>query len=483
MEPLRVDAGAGTGKTATLAGRIVHLVERGEVEPEQVLGITFTNKAAGELADRIRTALGDRVGPGREVEVHTYHGFAARLLEQYGSLVGVERDARIVTPTFARQLMEDALAGGSYRLLDLTNRAHTVQKLARLAGQLGDNLLTPSMAMDAVPSEPDDVWEERRELLETLERYGSEKTRMRVVDYADLIERAAKLVNSHPEIARRVADRYRVVLLDEYQDTNPAQREMLRGLFAGGYSVTAVGDPDQTIYEWRGASSGELRRIPRALPAPGWRRGGDASPHSQPPLGERHPRSGQRGQRDRSTTARRTPLQPVPGTPPGIVTVSWSANAIREAETIATIMRSLHDEGIAWRDMAVLFRKNKDIALVHDALEEHGIPVEVANLGGLLGIPEVADVHAWLRILGDPDETPSLVRILTGSRFRLGLGDIAPLARWVRAHRPTPSPEGEPEGPLPPAGLLEAVDHLEEIDGLRSGPSSRSESSETCSAT
>ena len=83
MEPLRVDAGAGTGKTATLAGRIVYLVEKGEVEPEQVLGITFTNKAAGELADRIRTALGDAAGPGREVEVHTYHGFAARLLEQY----------------------------------------------------------------------------------------------------------------------------------------------------------------------------------------------------------------------------------------------------------------------------------------------------------------------------------------------------------------------------------------------------------------
>ena len=274
MEPLRVDAGAGTGKTATLAGRIVHLVERGEVEPEQVLGITFTNKAAGELADRIRTALGDAVGPGREVEVHTYHGFAARLLEQYGALVGVESDARIVTPTFARQLMEDALAGGSYRLLDLTNRAYTVNKLARLAGQLGDNLLTPAMAIKAVPVETDDIWDERRELLETLERYWSEKTRMRVVDYADLIERAAKLVEEHPEIAKRVADRYRVVLLDEYQDTNPAQREMLRGLFAGGYSVTAVGDPDQTIYEWRGASLENFAGFPGHFPLRG---GGEAA--------------------------------------------------------------------------------------------------------------------------------------------------------------------------------------------------------------
>ncbi len=468
MEPLRVDAGAGTGKTATLAGRIVHLVERGEVEPEQVLGITFTNKAAGELADRIRTALGDAVGPGREVEVHTYHGFAARLLEQYGALVGVESDARIVTPTFARQLMEDALAGGSYRLLDLTNRAYTVNKLARLASQLGDNLLTPTMAIKAVPVETDDIWDERRELLETLERYWSEKTRMRVVDYADLIERAAKLVEEHPEIAKRVADRYRVVLLDEYQDTNPAQREMLRGLFAGGYSVTAVGDPDQTIYEWRGASLENFAGFPGHFPLPD---GGEAA--TLPLTLNR--RSGSaildlaNDVRDKIDERARKPLQPVPGTPPGEITVSWSTNAIDEAEKIATIMRSLHDDGIAWRDMAVLFRKNKDIAIVHDALEEHGIPVEVANLGGLLGIPEVADVHAWLRILGDPDESPSLMRILTGSRFRLGLGDIAPLARWVRAHRPTPSSEGEPEGPLPPAGLLEAVDHLEEIQGLRSG--------------
>ena len=381
--------------------------------------------------------------------------------------MGVERDARIVTPTFGRQLMEDALAGGTYNLLDLTDRARAVQKLARLAGQLGDNLLTPAMAMKAAPPpEVDEVWDQRRELLETLERYWREKSRMRVVDYADLIERAAKLVAEHPEISKRVADRYRVVLLDEYQDTNPAQREMLRQLFAGGYSVTAVGDPDQTIYEWRGASLENFARFPEHFPLRG---GGEAA--TLPLTLNR--RSGSvildlaNAVRDRIDDRERAPLRPVPGTPPGEISVCWSADAIEEAETIASAMRSHHDDGVAWRDMAVLFRKNKDIALVHDALEEHGIPVEVANLGGLLGIPEVADVHAWLRILGDPEESPSLVRILTGSQFRLGLGDIAPLARWVRAHRPTPSPEGEPEGPLPPAGLLEAVDHLEDIIGLR----------------
>ncbi|MEX2280690.1 MAG: ATP-dependent DNA helicase [Acidimicrobiia bacterium] len=459
-EPLRsfrVAAGAGTGKTTTMAMRIVALVGQYGLEPEQVLGVTFTNKAAGELAERISAWLTDTTESGREVEVHTYHGFASQILREFGALVGIERDTKLVTPTFARQILSDVVRAADIRTWDLSN-AHNIDRVANFAGQLGDHLLS---ANDIPDIAGDDVWMKRSDLLAVLRLYESEKRRMGVADYGDLIVSAWRVVTDHPEVAAAIADRYRAVVLDEYQDTNPAQRELLRAIFSGRVPVTAVGDADQTIYEWRGASLQNFADFGLHFP------NGDQPAASLPLTTNR--RSGEAilaVANEIKARLRPDPdrLVPVEDVSPGRVSTAWFGTAAEEAAWIANEIERLHENGISWGDCAVLFRKNKDMHMIHEALARQDIPFEVANLGGLLSVPEVSDLVAWLRIITRAEDSVALARILQGSRFRLGLADLARLADWVRGQRN--DIQDDVEG-LPDYTLLEAIDHLDAVAGLR----------------
>lgn len=454
--PLRIAAGAGTGKTTTLAMRIAHLVGAGAAEPEQVLGITFTNKAAQELAERIAEMLSETIEPGRDVEIHTYHGFAALILSEFGVLAGVEHEARIITPTFARQLLFDAINAGTYEHLDITWRG-IVDRPARLASDLGDNLATASDLVGLTAGKSGKPWDERAELADIVARFEAEKRRLGTLDYADLVRLAHKVVTDHPDVATRIRARYRIVLLDEYQDTNPAQRELLLTIFGAGFPVTAVGDPDQTIYEWRGASLENFAAFPRHFSLE------DSMPAETYSLtvNRRSARSiieFANSVRAKTGGEAGADLEAADTAGAGLVATRWTRTAVDEAEFIADTMLELREDGYEWRQMAALFRKNKDITLVQQALEERNIPTEVASIGGLLAIPEIVDLHAWLRILDDPADSPALLRILLGSRYRLGFADFLPLSRWTRAG-------DDHEEALTPS-LLEAIDVLDEIVGL-----------------
>lgn len=461
--PLRVSAGAGTGKTTTMAMRLAALVEREQIEPEAALGITFTNKAAEELTDRLRLYLADFAKAGREVEVTTYHGFAHNILAEFGPLVGFERDAQLITPGYQRQLLTDALAGGTYEHLDVRLPRRRVDELASLAGRLGDHLQTASVLLENLPEQLDEVWAQRAEMAEVLERYGEIKRRYNAVDFSDLISLAFE-VTGEAGVANRIRERYRVVLLDEYQDTNPAQRELLLRIFGAGFPVTAVGDPDQTIYEWRGASLWNFARFPYHFVD------GEGSPSATLSLSvnrrcdRRVIEVANRVKAEVDGEASIPALQVAPDSREGSVEVSWFHDAVAEARWLAGEIRRLHDEeAVAWRDIGVLFRKNRQIHLVREAVQDEGIPVEVAALGGLLQVPEVADLHAWLRLIGRPDDAPSLVRILLGARFRLGIADLAPLGDWVRGQKRDRRTD---DGAAPGWAMLEAIDQLEQIEGL-----------------
>jgi DNA helicase-2/ATP-dependent DNA helicase PcrA len=461
LRPLRVTAGAGTGKTTTMALRLASLIRREGIAPEEALGITFTNKAAEELADRLRLHLPELADAGRQVEVNTYHGFAYGLLAEFGSLVGVERGAGVITPGYTRQLLREALGAAPRRALDLTSPGARVGELGALAGRLGDHLCRPA---DLIADDPgDEVALTRDEMAEVLGGYAERKRQLGLVDYADMIALGHRLLAEHPEVAERLRARYRVVLLDEYQDTNPAQREVLRRLFGAGFPVTAVGDPDQTIYEWRGASLENFAAFPIHFPE------ADGTPAATLALSHNR-RSGQRiialanlvrGQIEGSGGLDR--LQALDEAPPAELETAWLQSALDEASWIARRLAEWHEAGeIEWRDAGILFRRHRDIGLVREALEQQGIPVEVAALGGLLEVPEVADLHAWLSIIGRPDDDASLMRVLLGSRYRLGLGDLAPAAGWRGAGRSRL--HDDEAGPR--RALLEAFDHLEEIPGF-----------------
>jgi DNA helicase-2/ATP-dependent DNA helicase PcrA len=457
LEPLRVAAGAGSGKTGTMAKRLAHFAESGEIEPEQALGITFTNKAAGELAERLRRAIPAAAAEGREVEVTTYHGFAHSLLAEFGPLVGVPRSVRIVTPGYTRQLIRDAIGAGPRPLLDLTRPGVVADQVARLASSLGDHL---RRAADLADSGGGDVAAERGALAEVLEAYERRKAALGVVDFADLVTLAHRLVTEHEGLAERIRDRYRIVLLDEYQDTNPGQRELLRAIFGNGFPVTAVGDTDQTIYEWRGASPDNFERFGEHFP----RRDGRPAESLDLSITWRNDRAIVAvANAVRSELAVPGPIEalvPSPLADTGTLAAHWAHTARAEATWIAGEATRLHDSGTPWREMAVLFRKHRQMAAVRDALADHGIPVEVASLGGLLEVPEVVDLHAWLRILGRPDDAVALARILTGARYHLGLGDLAPLTGWAAERN-----RAEDDDTAIGWALLEAVDELDSVSG------------------
>ncbi len=453
--PLRIAAGAGTGKTATITRAIVERVRSGEVAANQVLGITFTNKAAAELAGRIQSEIGGAAPVGIEADIHTYHGFAHRILAEFGPLIGVERDLTVITPTYSRQVLLDAISGGGpYDLLPLHNRRRLIPDLARLASSLGDNLHTAQALLDLPVV--DDVGRLRREMALVLERFESEKKRLEVLDYADLLRLAHRLLVDHPEVVTELRDRYRLVLLDEYQDTSPAQRMLLQVAFSKGFPVIAVGDSDQTIYEWRGATLQNFADFPTHFPA------ADGTPAETLPLSLNR-RSGAlildvaNALRTGIDDEERRPLMPAPGAPDATVTASWYRTARQEADGIADLLTEAHEEGVPWRSMAVLFRRNADISLVRQALAVADIPAEVASIGGLLEVPEIVEIHAWLRLLDEPADSAAFARIMLGSRYRLGLADLRPLREWSR------TPEREGAVPVSP---LEAIDHLDELAGL-----------------
>ena len=459
LEPLRVTAGAGTGKTTTMARRLAEKVRRGEVDPERTLGITFTNKAAEELAEDIRRELSSESEEGREVEVTTYHGFAFGIVREFGPLIGVPRSVRVVTPGYVRQLLRDAMGAERREHIDLTQAGRGVDGLLSLSSALGDHLLEPK---DLIGVGPPDLHEARAEIARILALFEDRKRESGVVDYADLVRAAHTIVTRHTDVATRIRNRYGLVLLDEYQDTNPGQRELLLEIFGGGFPVTAVGDSDQTIYEWRGASPENFESFPRHFArsdgtdapsrdlATSWRSGG---------------RIVEVANRVRAEISKPGPLPELlgrPKAPPGSIRSHWLHSSVAEASWIADEVIRLHDEeNRAWREVALLFRKHRQISTIRDSLVQAGVPVEVVSMGGLLEVPEVTDLHAWLRVLGRPDDAPALARILLGSRYRLGLGDLAPLTRWVRKRQRSASDEASIGW-----ALLEAVDSLEEVEGL-----------------
>jgi DNA helicase-2/ATP-dependent DNA helicase PcrA len=458
---IRVRAGAGTGKTTTVALVIANLVENHGVEPERILGMTFTNKAAAELAERVSEMLPESIDQSRQVEVHTYHGFAAQVLSEFGMLAGVDARAGVITPTFARQLIRDVFLQEPHLYLDMTNR-HTLNQIRKFGDQLGDHLLRPGDILRASDIHSgDEIWGARVEMAETLARYNEAKGEIGVVDYADLVTLSTRILRDHDELAGNVRDRYRVLVLDEYQDTNPAQRVLITTIFDRGFPVIAVGDEDQTIYEWRGASAENFERFLEHFPT-----------ESGSPAHDRgltlNRRSGEgilqiANEIRRMANPEADTLEPAYDSSTEVVT-HWASDAKAEAEWIARQFETLHDRGVSWSDMAVLFRKNKDFAIIVDIMGRHDIPVEVANVGGLLSVPEISHLRAWLTILQNPEDSAALAQVLFGSSYRLGIADLAVLTRWLTDNTPDESDREDPS----PITLIEAIEQSDQITDLGS---------------
>jgi len=516
--PLAVIAGAGSGKSETMAARLVWLVANGLVRPERVLGLTFTRKAAAELGERVRGRLDGLRRAGIELTgtgasddrlqgdpvIATYHAYAGRLVGDHALREALEPSIRLITPAVSWQLAARVVAAYDGPMDAITWTPSTVTAaVLDLSGELAEHLRGPddvrgvgewlAARADEVPSGQRGVVAQRRtvaqrgglpapvlkvlgcqrvreQMLPLVAAYQSAKASREVMDYGDQMALAARIAERHPEVGAAERARYQVVLLDEYQDTSYAQLVLLRALFAGGHPVTAVGDPCQSIYGWRGASAGNLRRFGTDFPA----RDGASAPTALLSTSFRNTgrvldaaAAVQEGLR---AAAPEVPRLVAPASRAGRGTVAcalletaaeeagWIADQIAELITLppgiapdgGTWPDGRNDRRVRPSDIAVLCRKRAQFPALRAAIEARGIPVEVVGLGGLLTVPEVQDVVATLRVMHDPTAADALARLLTSPRWRIGPRDLLALNRRSRALVRTAAGAARPAGKQPP---------------------------------
>jgi len=478
MRPLLVVAGAGSGKTETMASRVVWLVANGYVEPDQVLGLTFTRKAATELAERIARRLRRlrHVGmwtpaseeDGAEVlggtpTVSTYHSYAGRLVREHALRLGVEPESRLLSEAAAWQFAAEVVERYDGPMDDVPFAASTViNAVVDLAGEMAEHLLVPTdleelidrfearvrllpkgasraRALPKVVADAVKSLKARRQVLPLVDGYLELKRSRDALDFADQMALAATLAQRFPDIGSMERQRFRAVLLDEFQDTSEAQLVLLRQLFVAVgelVSVTAVGDPNQSIYGWRGASATTLTRFSRefadgagvadVLPLSiSWRN--DVAILSAANITS--------GPLRLKSTVDVEVLRPRADARPGRLLAARLLTTEAEAAHLAGwiarhwLDASARPTGVS---AAVLCRKRSQFGAVIDALEQAGLPVEVVGLGGLLSTPEVSDIVALLWVVQDPTRGDQLMRLLTGPLCRLGAADLGGLAVWSR---------------------------------------------------
>lgn len=560
LKPLLVIAGAGSGKTKTMADRVVWLVANGLVRPEQILGVTFTRKAAGELATRIRQQLGalyrvegenspdageDRLEP----TISTYHSYANGIVQDYGLRIGVERDAVMLGTAQSWQLagrVVEAYAG-AWEHLSAAKSTLTNAVIA-MASECAEHLADPAAVRASLlahiefiegrpfqEGKPKAATQAVQKLLnklrtrvsvtEMVEQYAAMKHQGGQLDYGDLVSLAARIVSEVPEAVEVERQKYSVVLLDEFQDTSHAQMVLFSTLFGDGRSVTAVGDPHQSIYGFRGASAGQLgtfrtrfpmREKDSLVPAPvvnlsvAWRNStGILAAANTVASALNDPPPWLRAQRRLEVPA----LLPRPKAPVGEVYIGRylsessadpanpSAPDNPQTSEAAALTRIVEAQRRRWFDtdddgrplrptIAVLCRGRRQFEPIRKELEAAGIPVQIVGLGGLLRTPEIIEILSVLRVLGDPERSDAMLRLLAGARWRLGAADLMVLGDWsrqlaqdrearvdgLRTQRQSSEPEqdagedqpaAETAAALPmaieeavAASLVDAVDHL-----------------------
>jgi DNA helicase-2/ATP-dependent DNA helicase PcrA len=482
LEPMLVVAGAGAGKTETMASRVVWLVANQLVAPDEILGLTFTRKAASELGARIRRRLSMLSGApalrtwdpdgtlaarlrGADPEVSTYHAYAGRLIADYGLLLPVEPSSTLLTETELWQLAFSLVSAWPGELNTKKVPASVTESVLKLYGEMSEHLVDiADLAragselydlVDTLPKGPKqrdkptqallkvkEVIDERRELIPMVIALGETMRAQSALDFGSQMSLAARLVVANPEVVTAERSAFRAVLLDEYQDTGHSQRVLLSTLFGGhdagraAVAVTAVGDPIQSIYGWRGASAANLPRFARDFPRP------DGTPARRLELltSWRNAAQGLRLANQVSEDLRRrgipvSVLRPRPDAPHGTATIALTETVVDERNWIADVIEGRYRAAEAADEAppttAILVRRNEDSAPLAAELESRGIPTEVVGIGGLLHVPEIEDIVATLRVMADPMAGTAVMRLLTGARWRLGAKDLAAL--WRRA--------------------------------------------------
>jgi len=484
LGPTVVIAGAGSGKTETMSARVLWLVANGIVKPEEILGLTFTRKAAGELSSRIRKRLRQLRAIGLlpkdpdtkneidiAVSVSTYHSYAGRVLSEHAIRMGVDASSDPIGEAAAWQIANNIVnnfASEATNGSDISHSAKTiVDKVMGLSAALGEHgkttaevrefcesildkfaTISDSQSNDPVRDLQSSL-KERLAILPMVDEYERYRFERGLLTFNDQMSLVAKLVNGDfgQEIIDAERAKFKIVLLDEYQDTSVSQVKFLSALYGNGHAVTAVGDPNQAIYGWRSASAQTLDTFGRHFVGTSsseciehnllttWRNDKNILEIANKTVDKIGEQIVARG--GKAASVKRLDLRPNAGS--GTLLCGQYETLAMEAAGIAEHFEKhwFAPERLAEPDspqtFAVLVRSRKYISEIEQALRSRNIPVEVVGLGGLIHVPEVADILALLRVLTFPDNGSSLMRLLTGPRLAIGAKDLAALGKFSRS--------------------------------------------------
>jgi DNA helicase II / ATP-dependent DNA helicase PcrA len=464
LSPVLVIAGAGSGKTETMANRVLWLLANGQVQANEVLGLTFTRKAAGELAKRIRDRIQQLAGAGLVTAdydefdppvVSTYNSFANSIYGTHAMLIGRESDGAVLSEASAWQLARRIVVQSTdERLPDLGRQVDAVTKaVLRLSAAMSENVADPAAVrafgeqFGALAELPTDRFAREPAvalartvgalpiLVDLAEQFAAAKKARGFVEYSDQVALALQIVRSVEQVAIDLRERHKVVLLDEYQDTSVVQTWLLSEIFAN-HPVMAVGDPNQSIYGWRGASAANLDEFANQFGggtatvfslATSWRNGHGILAIANELV---------------------VPLVAASRVPVERLTAGSNATAIPVEVSVTETVETEADAAAVWLkdhltaaadgqlpSAAMLFRARSTQRTFIEALRRHEVPFHVLGVGGLLAEPEVADLVSALTVVHDPTAGSQLVRLLAGSRWRIGARDLRALSRvasWLR---------------------------------------------------
>ena len=434
--PLLVLAGPGSGKTRVITHRIARLIERG-VSPRNILGLTFTNKAAEEMAHRVETLV-----PGSRVWVSTFHRFCARLLREYAEQVGLQSNFSIFDTDDQRGLIKRVLKG-----LNLDSAQYAPARIGSAISRMKNDLVT----LDQVAQSHREATLDFQSVVvaKVLPEYQKLLRESNAVDFDDLLLHVVALLRDNPELRSELDHQYRFILVDEYQDTNLAQYELIRGLSHDVQNLCATGDPDQSIYGWRGAridnilrfesdySDAEVVRLEDNF------RSTKAILRAADSLIEHNVHRKAKRLRTHNEAGDDIKLHRF-----------W--NGQHEADELASLIRADVEAGIwNWSDFAIFYRVNWMSREVEMALSRHQIPYQVAAGLAFYDRAEVKDMLAYLRAVENPADRAAMTRVINNPPRGIGKTTLEKLTRFADKHELT---------------LPEAAAHAREIPELTAAP-------------
>jgi DNA helicase-2/ATP-dependent DNA helicase PcrA len=416
--PLLVVAGAGSGKTRVLTRRIAHLLATGDAKPWGVLAITFTNKAAEEMRKRVSDLVGPR---GEKMWVSTFHSSCLRILRSHADRLGYRPNFTIYDDTDSRRLIEMIVAE-----LGLDAKRLPPRAVAAVIGQAKADLVDFESFRQQAHNEPDPF---QRRIADVYALYQQRLLAANALDFDDLLMVTANLLQACDDVREAYQERFRHILVDEFQDTNRAQNEIVQLLGQAHGNVCVVGDSDQSVYKWRGADIRNILDFERAFP------------HATTILLE---------QNFRSTAtildaANAVIANNLGRTPKKLFTVGDTGDPILryraederdEASWVSgEILRLRAAESLQWGDVAIFYRTNAQSRALEDSFIFTGIPYKVVGGAKFYDRREVKDILAYVRVLANPDDEVSARRIVNVPKRGIGDTSVARLAAWAQVNR------------------------------------------------